>query len=139
MSDTEEKIVKNKGWNNLIPYEKGDTKGKSEAGKLGGVKSGESKRRRKTMREALEILLEKEVKNNRGEMVQSLEAIMSATVKKAINGDIKATRFIQETIGERPVNKVEVTGANGEPLVGGLQVNLGLVKEMEDRFNETDK
>lgn len=132
---TDEKIVKNKGWNNLKPYEKGDTNGKSEAGKLGGKASGESKRRMKTFRQSILKMLEEEVVNGKGEKVSLQDSIVGGLILKASKGDVKAFIAIRDTIGEKPVDesKVVVEGA------GDVKINLDLVKDMEKHFNETDK
>lgn len=132
---TDGKIVKNKGWNNLKPYEKGDTNGKSEAGKLGGKASGESKRRMKTFRQSILKMLEEEVVNGKGEKVSLQDSIVGGLILKASKGDVKAFIAIRDTIGEKPVDesKVVVEGA------GDVKINLDLVKDMEKHFNETDK
>lgn len=79
-----------------------------EKGKKGGKKSGEVRRAKKTMRELLDYLLEKEITNKKGEKATTKEAILVAAIKKAIAGDIKALQFIRDTIGEMPVIKQEV-------------------------------
>lgn len=132
---TDEKIVKNKGWNNLIPYEKGDTKGKSEAGKLGGKASGESKRRMKTFKQTILKMLEEEVVNGKGEKVSLQDSIIGGLILKASKGDVKAFIAIRDTIGEKPVDESKVVVENA----GGVKINLDLVKDMEKHFNETDK
>lgn len=132
---TDEKIVKNKGWNNLIPYEKGDTKGKSEAGKLGGKASGESKRRMKTFKQSILKMLEEEVVNGKGEKVSLQDSIVGGLILKASKGDVKAFIAIRDTIGEKPVDESKVVVENA----GDVKINLDLVKDMEKHFNETDK
>lgn len=132
---TENKNVKNKGWNNLIPYEKGDTKGKSEAGKLGGKASGESKRRMKTFKQSILKMLEEEVVNGKGEKVSLQDSIVGGLILKASKGDVKAFIAIRDTIGEKPVDESKVVVENA----GDVKINLDLVKDMEKHFNETDK
>lgn len=132
---TENKIVKNKGWNNLIPYKKGDTKGKSEAGKLGGKASGESKRRMKTFKEELMAILQEELVNSKGEKITVQENINRALLVRAGKGDTKAYVIIRDTLGQKPVDESKVVVEN----VGDVKINLDLVKDMEKHFNETDK
>lgn len=133
---TDKKEVKNKGWNNLIPYEKGDTKGKVEAGRLGGIASGESKRRMKTFREELQAILETEMLNAKGEKVSYQKNINSALILKAAKGDVRAYEVIRDTLGQRPKDEKEVVVMSGED---GLKINLDLVKSLEEKFNATDK
>lgn len=133
---SEDKIVKNKGWNNLIPYKKGDNTGKSEAGKLGGKASGEAKRRMKTFKEELQQLLQMEILNKNGEKISTQQNINSALILKAAKGDVRAYEVIRDTLGQRPKDEKEVVVMSGED---GLKVNLELVKSLEEKFNATDK
>ena len=57
---------------------------------------------KKTMRELLDYLLEKEITNKKGEKATTKEAILVAAIKKAIAGDMKAIEFIRDTVGENP-------------------------------------
>lgn len=98
---------------NLRPIRKGELS-KDEAkrrGSLGGKKSGEARRAKKTMREMLDYLLEKELENKKtGEKVTYREAMLTAMVKKAIEGDVKACQFVRDTSGELPTQVTELTG-----------------------------
>lgn len=78
-------------------------------GRIGGKKSGEVRRAKKTMREMLDYLLEKEIKTNKGDM-STLEAIMVSMIAKASKGDVRATEFIRDTIGQKPTEKTEIIG-----------------------------
>ena len=85
-----------------------DDKATKESGRRGGVASGESKRKQKTMKEMLDYLLEKEVVNKAtGEKVTSLEAMMSAVVRKAISGHVESCKFVRSTIGQDPVVRMQ--------------------------------
>lgn len=79
-----------------------------ENGKKGGIKSGEVRRERKALKEELLCLLEQ------GETQQK---ISFALIKQALKGNVKAFAMIRDTIGEKPIEKQEITGANGAPLV----------------------
>lgn len=67
-------------------------------GRKGGIASGEAKRRRKSLREQLEILLENG---------NTQESVAVALIEKAMGGDVKAFEVLRDTIGEKPVDKVE--------------------------------
>ena len=85
-----------------------DDKATKDSGRRGGIASGESKRKQKTMKEMLDYLLEKEVVNkSTGEKVTSLEAMMSAIVRKAIGGHVESCKFVRSTIGQDPVTKIQ--------------------------------
>lgn len=69
-----------------------------EIGRKGGIASGEARRKRKTLREELLLLLEKG---------DTQERISLALLQKAMNGDTKAFEVLRDTVGEKPVDKVE--------------------------------
>ena len=80
----------------------------AKSGRKGGIASGESKRKQKTMKEMLDYLLEKEVVNkSTGEKVTSLEAMMWAIVRRAISGHVESCKFVRSTIGQDPVTKIQ--------------------------------
>ncbi|MBQ9452366.1 MAG: hypothetical protein IJU65_03615 [Desulfovibrio sp.] len=76
-----------------------------ERGLIGGKKSGEARRRKRTLRELLEVLLE----TKQGDMTTA-EAITIALAEKALSGDVKAFETIRDTIGQKPVEKKAVEG-----------------------------
>jgi len=133
---SENKVVNPKSLENLKPFQKGDTRGKAENGRLGGIKSGESKRRMKTFREELQAILETEMLNAKGEKVSYQKNINSALILKAAKGDVRAYEVIRDTLGQRPKDEKEVVVMSGDD---GLKVNLELVKSLEEKFNATDK
>ena len=95
----------------------------SEAGKKGGKASVEARRRRKELKETLEILLnmslDKRRKNVDIEKIQAFadlkgknvtvdEAMMIKLVQKALSGDLYSISMVRDTIGEKPSDRVEV-------------------------------
>lgn len=64
----------------------------------GGKASGESRRARKTLKEELLLLL------SEGDTQKTVSV---ALLKKAMDGDTKAFEVLRDTIGEKPVDKVE--------------------------------
>lgn len=88
-----------------------------EIGRKGGQRSGEVRKAKKTMKQMLDYLLEKEIKTNKGDM-STLEAIMVSMIAKASKGDVRATEFIRDTIGQKPNEKV----------VGELSIKQALVE-----------
>lgn len=71
-----------------------------ERGRKGGLASGEARRKRKTLKEELLLML------SEGETQKS---VTLALIEKAMSGDTKAFEVIRDTIGERPVEKVQAT------------------------------
>lgn len=77
-----------------------------ERGRKGGLASVESRRKRKTLKEELLLML------SEGETQQS---VTLALIEKAMGGDTKAFEVIRDTIGEKPIDKVMI--ADVEPSV----------------------
>ena len=82
-------------------------------GKKGGIASGESRRRRKLLRECLDELLAREYTAD-GKTLTGSEALAAALMKKAMKGDVKAFEALRDTAGEKPVERIE---ANTEIVV----------------------
>ena len=88
---------------NLIPNEERTPEERRKNAKKAGVASGKKRRERKKLKDELILLLKT------GTMQ---EDIVAALVKKALCGDTKAFEVIRDTIGEKPVEKVEVTSVD---------------------------
>ena len=78
-------------------------------GRKGGKASGEARRRRKAMREAFDELLSRRFTNHSGEELQGIEVITAKVFQQAMDGDLRAAQFIKDTVGEQPVQQVEVS------------------------------
>ena len=88
----------------------------------GGIASGEARRRKKTMREALEMLMfkcelpEQTKQMLRAEGVSDDEmnhqmVITRSLIAKAESGDVQAYNAICAMIGEKPAEKMELGGS----------------------------
>lgn len=93
---------------NLKPFDTLTEKEQREIRSKGGKASGEARRAKKTMKEMLDYLLEKEINNKQGEKVNTQEAITLALLKQALNGNVKAYEVIRDTIGEKPTEQHKV-------------------------------
>ena len=78
-----------------------------ENGPKGGKKSVEKRRERKALKEALEMLLERNYKVD-GQTCNGIEAASVALIKQALNGNVKAFEVIRDTIGEKPTDTVNL-------------------------------
>lgn len=96
----------------------------------GGKKSGEVRAAKKTMREMLDYLLEKKIKTNKGDMT-TMEAIMVSMIAKASKGDVRATEFIRDTIGQKPMEKMQSEVTFTQALVEFVEADNGQ-SERED-------
>lgn len=76
------------------------TKGEArKRGANGGKKSGQARREKKLMREALEKRIG-----------ASLDSVTQALIDKAASGDVRAYEVIRDTLGEKPTDKLELAG-----------------------------
>lgn len=91
---------------NLVSLADRTTEEQRAIASAGGKASGEARRKRKTLKEELLLML------SEGETQQS---VTFALIEKAMSGDTKAFEVIRDTIGEKPIDKVMI--ADVEPSV----------------------
>lgn len=96
---------------------------RKELAKKAGIKSGEARRARKTLKDHLLMLLEEDTNQ---------DEICIAILNQAKKGNIKAFGIIRDTIGENPIIKKEVTGKDGAPLTQKVFVT-------PEEYNEVQK
>ena len=92
---------------NLIPTSERSKDEVREIGRKGGIASGEARRRKKTLKEALIMALELE-KGNKTVQEIGVEALL----QKFMSGDIQAFTTVRDTIGEKAPEKVEADVKN---------------------------
>lgn len=80
-----------------------------ERGKNGGIKSGEVRKQRKTLKEELLLLLSEG---------QTQEKISLSLIQEALEGNTKAYEIIRDTIGEKPQDNVKISGELNNPFEG---------------------
>lgn len=90
---------------NLIPFNQLTQSEQRKIASAGGKASGEARRRRKTLKEELLLILEDE---------QIQQSVAAALIKEAIEGNASksvrgAFETIRDTIGEKPVERMETT------------------------------
>ena len=100
------------------------TEEKRKIAKKGGKASGEARRKKRDLRLALEALLEKEFKGKGGTSRTGAEVITAKLFEQAAKGNVKAFETIRATVGQDPVQKVQVA-----------EVNQDVVNEVEDIVN----
>jgi len=97
----------------------------SAAGKVGGVKSGEVRRKRRMMREAARDILNMSSGKLPGaealtaalqaagiDAATVADALVLAQALKAANGDTDAAKYIRDTAGERPADLLQVSATD---------------------------
>ena len=105
---------------NLIPNSERTPSELREITRKGGIASGEARRRKRQLKEDLIMLLEMIGDNEK----TNQENIATATVAKALSGDIRAIEFIRDTIGEKPDQNMNINAD-----VGLSDADRALLKE----------
>ena len=109
-----------------------------ENGRKGGIASGEAKRKKKAMRETLDVLLAMPMKSGKYADVESVknfaalkgkninvqEAMIISMLQRAMKGDVKAAEWIRDTAGQKPVENMN------------MNMNLPVFFEGEDELEE---
>ena len=120
---------------NLIPM---DQRSQSEAralGREGGRASGESRRRKKSLREAAELYLSLPVADKRAwnklardgvdpEDVDNQMAVIAGLTIKAVKGDAKAAKVLFDLLGEQ-TGKFSADVAEDDPITKSLKEEAG--------------
>lgn len=114
---------------NLVPNKKRTPKELRKMTKKGGIKSGKVRREKKIIRECLEELcadtfdnmpISESVKSQLINMygnnlkLNVLQILTAGQVIKASQGDTKAMEFIQNALGQKPAEKIELHQASSE-------------------------
>ena len=80
----------------------------------GAQRSAEVRREKRDLRKALELLLEKDWKDAEGNTVTGTEAITAKLFQQALKGNVKAFKTIRETVGQEPVQRIEISQTDPE-------------------------
>lgn len=108
---------------NLTPFTSEQSREEAvKNGAKGGRASGESKRRKKTLREQMEMLLSLPVQDEQTrDFIESLGiqpdevnnalAITLSMYQEALKGNTKAFELIRDTIGEKPTDRLQIEEA----------------------------
>lgn len=119
------------GVENLKPVQ--STEEARELGRKGGIASGEARRKKKSMRETLEILLEMETKSGR----TNREEITIGLINGAKKGNATNYRTVLETLGELTPEENTTTPIVEINVVDNS--NLEKIMYEENRHNKDDE
>jgi hypothetical protein len=111
---------------------------RAENGRKGGIASGEAKRKKKAMRETLDVLLAMPMKSGKyadieaiknfaalkGKNINVQEAMVISMLQRAMKGDVRAAEWIRDTAGQRPVDTMN------------MNMNLPVFFEGEDELED---
>lgn len=101
------------GTDNLVSLSERTTEEQRRIASLGGVASGQARRERRQIRDALEAALDGTYTVD-GIEASGLVHACIALVRKAMQGDPKAFQVIRDSIGEKPAERVEVAEISEE-------------------------
>lgn len=94
----------------------------------GGKASAEARRRKRDLRNALEMLLEKNMTTKEGNQMTGTEAITAKLFEQALKGNVRAFETIRATVGQDPVQKIMVS-----------EVDPAVIAEVEKAVLEDDE
>lgn len=109
------------GIENLKPQSERTKEEQREIARKGGIASGKARAEKRDLRKALEALLEKDFKDKSGNTITGTEAITAKLFEQAMKGNVKAFETIRATVGQDPVQKVEVAKIEKEQSLQELQ------------------
>lgn len=85
-----------------------------ERGRNGGIASGKARRAKRELRECLNELLEREYSGTDGRTMSGAELVSVKLFMRARDGDIRAFEVLRDTVGQKPVERVETVEISQE-------------------------
>lgn len=105
-----------KNEDNLVSLGERTTEEQREIARKGGIASGKARQRKRTMKEAAQIILNAPATAEQADILQKygiakqdctqLMLIMVKAVQMASDGNLKAAEFVRDTLGENPQYKI---------------------------------
>lgn len=104
------------GKENLIPMNERTEEEQREIARKGGIESGKARRRKRTMKEAAQIILNAPASPEQAELLKkygiaeqdctNLMVLIAKFVLMATEGNVKAGEFVRDVMGENPKYKI---------------------------------
>lgn len=104
---------------NLVQNTKRTPNERRKSAQKAGRASGVSRRKNKSIRDALKALLSGKVEYE-GEQMGGNDAIALSVFNKALKGDVQAFKEIRDTVGEKPKDTIELEDTR----VQNIQINF---------------
>lgn len=98
-----------------------------EEASKGGKASAEARRKKRDLRLALEMLLEMDFKDEDGKIITGTQKVATKLFEQASRGNVKAFETLRDTVGQKPVEKVEQVNIDME-----YEQSVEYVKRMMD-------
>jgi hypothetical protein len=99
-----------------------------ERGRKGGINSGESRRRKKFLRECLEELLERTTKDETGNVLTGAEMLAVKLFEEAASGNVRAFEVLRDTAGQKVPDKIMIS-----------EVDANVINEVERMVNDDEE
>lgn len=105
---------------NLIPLDERTKSEQREIAKKGGQISGRSRRKKKEFRELFESMLAEKGGELNGKKATRKDMVVARAIKLLLSDTtkdsdfLKALELVRDTIGEKPVEKIQVAGVSQE-------------------------
>lgn len=133
------------GIDNLVSFREQTEEEQREKARMGGIASGEARRRKKAFRETVQQIAEmgvpdKVLKKLREQGISKEDATYQTAIvlkmfHEAMSGNVAAFNAIVNVSGE-VVNRHELTGKDGEPLQVEKQMSM---EEVREKLRELDE
>lgn len=79
-----------------------------EIARQGGIASGKARKAKKSLREAMQALMDADLTGKDGKTMTGTEAMAAKAFQAALKGDWKAWELVRDTAGQKPVDKVQM-------------------------------
>lgn len=107
------------GQDNLVPIAKRSPEEVREMGRKGGKASGKARREKKLLKDQINLLLSLPLKDKKAkeklkalginaDNIDNQMAMVISMWQKAIKGDVQAFNTLRDTVGEKPIEEVNV-------------------------------
>ena len=129
---------------NLIPFTSDqDREQAKKNGRKGGVASGEARRKKKAMKDAINMLLSLPLKDEKAkayleylgfekeDMDNQLGLVISMYKEAVAKGNVQAANWIRDTAGDKPVEKVEAN-------VESKNADISAIKDIANQMKDVD-
>lgn len=138
------------GTKNLIPMDMRTQKEAKEMGRKGGIKSGEARRLKKTLKDTMQMILDLRVTDPYDKQVMDLckikkvdqtnqtKLLMALFTRAVTNGKLEDFEKIQEILGQKPNTQQEITVSVDSNTMQTTNSFLSAVQERKNGFDENE-
>lgn len=135
---------------NLIPMTMRTKEEASALSRKGGIKSGESRRLKKTLKETMQMILDLKVTDPYDKQVMDLckikkvdqtnqtKLLMALFTRAVTNGKLEDFEKIQEILGQKPNTQQEITVSVDSNTMQTTNSFLSAVQERKNGFDENE-